>query len=41
MAKRNYLCSPHMGGGEMKYLQEAFGSISRQYQSAVGSISWQ
>ncbi len=26
MAKRIYLCSPHMGGGEMKYVQEAFDS---------------
>ena len=24
MAKKIYLCSPHMGGGEMKYIQEAF-----------------
>ncbi len=24
MKKRIYLCSPHMGGGEMKYVQEAF-----------------
>ena len=26
MGKRIYLCSPHMGGGEMKYVQEAFDS---------------
>ena len=26
MAKKIYLCSPHMGGGEMKYVQEAFDS---------------
>ena len=26
MKKRIYLCSPHMGGGEMKYVQEAFDS---------------
>ena len=24
MKKKIYLCSPHMGGGEMKYIQEAF-----------------
>jgi dTDP-4-amino-4,6-dideoxygalactose transaminase len=26
MKKRIYLCSPHMGGGEMKYILEAFDS---------------
>jgi dTDP-4-amino-4,6-dideoxygalactose transaminase len=26
MAKKIYLCSPHMGGGEMKYVKEAFDS---------------
>ncbi len=26
MKKKIYLCSPHMGGGEMKYVQEAFDS---------------
>jgi len=26
MTKKIYLCSPHMGGGEMKYVQEAFDS---------------
>jgi len=26
MAKKIYLCSPHMGGGEMKYVREAFDS---------------
>ncbi len=26
MGKKIYLCSPHMGGGEMKYVQEAFDS---------------
>jgi dTDP-4-amino-4,6-dideoxygalactose transaminase len=26
MKKKIYLCSPHMGGGEMKYIQEAFDS---------------
>ncbi|MFZ2285519.1 MAG: aminotransferase class I/II-fold pyridoxal phosphate-dependent enzyme [Bacteroidales bacterium] len=26
MMKKIYLCSPHMGGGEMKYVQEAFDS---------------
>ncbi len=26
MSKRIYLCSPHMGGGEMKYVKEAFDS---------------
>lgn len=26
MGKKIYLCSPHMGGGEMKYIQEAFDS---------------
>jgi dTDP-4-amino-4,6-dideoxygalactose transaminase len=26
MNKKIYLCSPHMGGGEMKYIQEAFDS---------------
>ena len=26
MAKKIYLCSPHMSGGEMKYVQEAFDS---------------
>jgi len=26
MGKRIYLCSPHMGGGEMKYVKEAFDS---------------
>ena len=26
MVKKIYLCSPHMGGGEMKYVQEAFDS---------------
>ncbi|MFZ0473286.1 MAG: DegT/DnrJ/EryC1/StrS family aminotransferase [Bacteroidales bacterium] len=26
MIKKIYLCSPHMGGGEMKYIQEAFDS---------------
>lgn len=26
MLKKIYLCSPHMGGGEMKYVQEAFDS---------------
>ena len=26
MVKKIYLCSPHMGGGEMKYIQEAFDS---------------
>ena len=26
MNKKIYLCSPHMGGGEMKYVQEAFDS---------------
>ncbi len=26
MGKKIYLCSPHMGGGEMKYVKEAFDS---------------
>ena len=26
MTKKIYLCSPHMGGGEMKYVKEAFDS---------------
>lgn len=26
MGKKIYLCSPHMGGGEIKYVQEAFDS---------------
>jgi dTDP-4-amino-4,6-dideoxygalactose transaminase len=26
MKKKIYLCSPHMGGGEMRYIQEAFDS---------------
>ena len=26
MVKKIYLCSPHMGGGEMKYVKEAFDS---------------
>ena len=26
MGKKMYLCSPHMGGGEMKYVKEAFDS---------------
>ena len=26
MSKKIYLCSPHMGGGEMKYVKEAFDS---------------
>jgi len=26
MGKKIYLCSPHMGGGEMKYVQDAFDS---------------
>lgn len=26
MRKKIYLCSPHMGGGEMKYIEEAFAS---------------
>jgi dTDP-4-amino-4,6-dideoxygalactose transaminase len=27
MDRKIYLCRPHMGGGEMKYVQEAFDSI--------------
>ena len=49
MKKKIYLCSPHMGGGEMKYVQEAFDSnwiaplgpnvdaFERELCSAVGA----
>ncbi len=49
MKKRIYLCSPHMGGGEMKYVQEAFDTnwvaplgpnvdaFERELSAAVGA----
>jgi dTDP-4-amino-4,6-dideoxygalactose transaminase len=49
MNKKIYLCSPHMGGGEMKYIQEAFDSnwiaplgpnvdgLERELSAAVGA----
>ncbi len=49
MGKKIYLCSPHMGGGEMKYVQEAFDSnwvaplgpnvdgLERELGTAVGA----
>jgi dTDP-4-amino-4,6-dideoxygalactose transaminase len=49
MGKKIYLCSPHMGGGEMKYVKEAFDSnwvaplgpnvdgLERELGAAVGA----